>query len=245
MTHSSRSRTTLLTAVALLATLAPLATAQPSVAKAPVTKAPASPALLAVGEPGFETGGAAWEFTSGTGVATNNPHSGNRLAYLDAGSGMKVSQTVTATGRGAYVVSAWIATGGPGGRYVLRVNGTGAASLDLPSSANYRRYTLGAITLAPGDRLEIAFESGQGWMNADDVMVSPRPRPAPASPPATPGPPRCSAGPRARPTAGSSRPAPWAPSTPTNARRAAPAPVSTPRPTGPVTPTAAATTHAT
>ncbi|MFI1170964.1 hypothetical protein [Streptomyces melanogenes] len=186
----TRSRTTLLCAVALLGTLAPLAlaqqpsAAQPSAAQAPVAGAPA---LLAVGDPGFEAGGGAWQFTSGTGVATNNPHSGSRLVYLDAGSGMKVSQTVTATGRGAHVLSAWIATGGPGGRYVLRVNGATAASLALPASANYRRYTLGPVALAPGDRLEIAFESGQGWVNADDVMVSPA---TPARPKVTSSDPR-------------------------------------------------------
>ncbi|MFH8476020.1 hypothetical protein [Streptomyces sp. NPDC018000] len=177
----TRSRMALLSAVALFSSLAPLfpLTASRAAAQAPAMQASASPALVTVSDPGFEAGGTAWEFTPGTGVAGNNPHSGRRLAYLDAGSGMKVSQTVTATGYGAYVVSAWIATGGPGGRYVLRVNGTAAASLPLPAAANYRRYTLGGITLAPGDRLEIAFESGQGWLNADDVMVSPA---APATP---------------------------------------------------------------
>ncbi|MFE5597355.1 hypothetical protein [Streptomyces sp. NPDC056549] len=169
-----RFRTTLPLAAAL-AFLTPLATAQADPAR---PSAPA-PALLAVTDPGFEQGGKGWEFTTGTGVAVNNPHSGNRLAYLDAGSGMKVSQTVTATGRGGYLVSAWIATGGPGATYSLRVNGAAVAERTLPAAANYRRHTLGRITLAPGDRLEIAFESGQGWVNVDDVMVSPA---APADP---------------------------------------------------------------
>ncbi|PKV89219.1 hypothetical protein [Streptomyces sp. TLI_146] len=71
--------------------------------------------------------------------------------------------------------------GGPGGRYVLRANGAVAASLDLPVSAGYRRCTLGPVALAPGDRLEIAFESGRGWVDADDAMVSPA-APAPARP---------------------------------------------------------------
>ncbi|WP_282696927.1 hypothetical protein [Streptomyces sp. CC208A] len=165
----TRSRTVLASAVALLAALAPL-TAAPAAAGTPPS---AAPALLAVSDPGFEAGGQGWEFTSGTGTATNYPHAGARLAYLDAGSGLKVAQTVTATGHGAYVVSAWLATGGPGGRYVLRVNGAPAASVELPAAADYRRHTLGPVALAPGDRLEIAFESGQGWVNADDVMVSP------------------------------------------------------------------------
>ncbi|GAA3074660.1 hypothetical protein GCM10017562_48230 [Streptomyces roseofulvus] len=165
----TRSRTALASAVALLAALAPLTT----VPAAAGTPAPAAPAVLTVTDPGFEQGGSGWEFTSGTGTAVNYPHAGSRLAYLDAGAGRKVSQTVTATGRGAYVVSAWIATGGPGARYVLRVNGSPAAALDLPATAGYRRHTLGPVALDPGDRLEIAFESGEGWVNADDVMVSP------------------------------------------------------------------------
>ncbi|MEU6981125.1 MULTISPECIES: hypothetical protein [unclassified Streptomyces] len=172
----TRTRLTLLSAVALLTTLAPLTTAHATPSR---PTPPTAPALLAVTDPGFEQGGQGWEFTSGTGVASNNPHAGGRLAYLDAGSGMKVSQTVTATGHGGYLVSAWVATGGPGGRYLLRVNGTTVAEQPLPDGANYRRHTLGRITLAPGDRLEIAFESGQGWINVDDVMVSPA---APADP---------------------------------------------------------------
>ncbi|MFE7552746.1 carbohydrate-binding protein [Streptomyces gardneri] len=175
----TRSRLSLLSAVALLASLA--AGGSPATAAPPATgAAPAlAPTVLTVTDPGFEQGGTGWEFTSGTGVGSNYPHAGRRQAYLDAGSGMKVSQTVTATGHGGYLVSAWIATGGPGGRYVLRVNGATVAERTLPAAANYRRHTLGRIALTPGDRLEIAFESGQGWVNVDDVMVSPA---APADP---------------------------------------------------------------
>ncbi|MFJ9824853.1 hypothetical protein ACIRSU_10805 [Streptomyces sp. NPDC101160] len=169
----TRSRPALRAAVALLAALTPLAVAQAAPAAPVAPAARSASALLTVSDPGFEAGGSGWQFTPGTGTAVNYPHAGARLAYLDAGSGMKVSQTVTATGHGAYAISAWIATGGPGGRYVLRVNGSPAASLDLPATDRYRRYTLGPVTLAPGDSLEIAFESGLGWVNADDVMVSP------------------------------------------------------------------------
>ncbi|CAM5440998.1 hypothetical protein GCM10010329_51670 [Streptomyces spiroverticillatus] len=176
----TRSRTTLLAALTLLASLAPLAPLGGAPAAADET---ARVQPLTIQDPGFELGGAAWQFTSGTGTATNNPHSGKQLAYLDAGRGHKVSQTVTATGRGgAYVVTAWIATGGAGATYTLRVNGTTAATQTLPAAANYRRHTLGSISLSPGDKLEIAFESGQGWVNVDDVMVSPA---APARPKVT------------------------------------------------------------
>ncbi|MFE9221192.1 hypothetical protein ACFYN3_33280 [Streptomyces lavendulae] len=173
----TRSRVSLLSALALLLPLTPLALGGQASAAAPGPAAgravPPAPAPLAVVNPGFEQGAAGWRFTPGTGVATNYPHGASRLAYLDAGPAMKVSQTVTAAGRGTYDISAWIATGGPNGRYVARVNGTVAAALTLPSATNYRRYTLSRITLAPGDTLEIAFESGDGWVNADDVMVSP------------------------------------------------------------------------
>lgn len=169
----TRSRLSLLSAVALLASL--------SAGGTPATASPSAPApaVLTVVDPGFEQGGGGWEFTSGTGVASNNPHAGVSWPTSTCGSGMKVSQTVTATGHGGYLVSAWIATGGPGGRYVLRVNGAAVAERTLPAAANYRRHTLGRIVLAPGDRLEIAFESGNGWVNVDDVMVSPA---APADP---------------------------------------------------------------
>ncbi|KUJ67411.1 hypothetical protein ACZ90_28445 [Streptomyces albus subsp. albus] len=180
----TRSRLTLLSALALLTPLVPLtlgsAAADPADRSAPAERhGTAAPAPLTVADTGFEADRPGWEFTPGTGVATNLPHGGRRLAYLDAGSGRKVSQTVTATGGGSYDISAWIATGGPGGRYVLRVNGATAASRTLPAAGNYRRYTLSRIPLAPGDRLEIAFESGDGWVNVDDVMVSPS---APADP---------------------------------------------------------------
>ncbi|MFH8370522.1 hypothetical protein [Streptomyces sp. NPDC018031] len=180
----TRSRLTLLAAVALLAPLVPLtlgsAAADPAGSTAPAARRGAgAPALLTVADPGFEAGGSGWEFTAGTGVATNSPHGGRRLAYLDAGSGRTISQTVTATGHGSYDISAWIATGGPGGRYALRVNGTTAAARTLPGTDGYRRHTLDRIRLAPGDRLEVVFESGDGWVNVDDVMVSPS---APADP---------------------------------------------------------------
>ncbi|MFE2249577.1 hypothetical protein [Streptomyces lavendulae] len=119
----TRSRVSLLSALALLLPLTPLALGGQASAAAPgpaVGRAvPPAPAPLAVVNPGFEQGAAGWRFTAGTGVATNYPHGASRLAYLDAGPAMKVSQTVTAAGRGTYDISAWISTGGPNGRYCL------------------------------------------------------------------------------------------------------------------------------
>ncbi|MEV7211894.1 carbohydrate-binding protein [Kitasatospora cineracea] len=131
----------------------------------------------AVTDPGFEQGGGAWQFTDGTGVATNNPHSGGTLAYLDDGAGRTVSQTVTANGPGTYAFSAWIATGGPGGAFTVRVNGAVAGTVALPAAPGYARYTVPRVAVRAGDRIEIAFASadGAGWVNVDDVMVSPLP----------------------------------------------------------------------
>lgn len=164
----TRSRTTVLTALALLAPLTPLVLAE----GAPATAA-AAPAPLAIVNPGFEQGATGWKFTDGTGVAGNYPHGGGKLAYLDAGAGKRITQTLTATAPGSYDISAWIAAGGENGRFTARVNGAERASQTLPAGSAYRRRTLSRIELAAGDRLEIAFESGDGWVNADDLMLSP------------------------------------------------------------------------
>jgi len=171
-----RVRLPLLTAaLALLVPLAPHAVAAAGAAEA----AAPSAAPLGVANPGFEKGSKGWTFTPGTGVGSNYPHGGSRQAYLDAGPGRKVSQTLAVTTAGRYDVSAWIATGGPGGRFTVRVNGAVAGSVLLPSRTGYARYTVSRLAVVPGDAVEIAFESGDGWVNADDVMLSPA---APADP---------------------------------------------------------------
>ncbi|MEU0567366.1 hypothetical protein ABZ297_18555 [Nonomuraea sp. NPDC005983] len=128
---------------------------------------------LVVVNPGFEKGAEGWTFTDGTGVATNNPHGGAKLIYLDAGAGRSVSQVITSPAAGRYTISAWIATGGPGGTFAVRRNGADAGTVTLPARSTYSRYTISNVELAEGDRLEIVFGSGSGWVNADDVMVSP------------------------------------------------------------------------
>ncbi|MFG2818455.1 hypothetical protein ACGFX4_03410 [Kitasatospora sp. NPDC048365] len=177
-----RARLPLLTAIALLVPLAPYTAA---------TAAHAAPAKgvvpLTVANPGFEKGTKGWSFSAGTGVGTNYPHGGARQAYLDGGAGKRVSQTVTAAASGRFDISAWIATGGPNGRFTVKVNGVGAGSVALPARTAYARYTVSRVAVERGDRLEIAFESGDAWVNADDVMVSPA---APADPVATSSDPR-------------------------------------------------------
>ncbi|WP_432014151.1 hypothetical protein [Streptomyces cucumeris] len=154
-----------------LSTLSVLAVTLLPTGGAPAAATP--PAPLTVDDPGFEQKGAGWTFTSGAGTATNLPHGGDRLLFLDAGPERKASQTVTARRSGSYDLSAWIATGGPGAHFTVRVNGHVADSVELPSRPTYARYTVSRTAVRAGDRLEIAFESGEGWVNADDVMVSP------------------------------------------------------------------------
>ncbi|GAA3010650.1 hypothetical protein GCM10020229_22840 [Kitasatospora albolonga] len=157
-------RPTVLVALSLLAGLAPLTAAAPSAAAAT-----APPPALA--NPGFEQGATAWNFTAGTGTATNNPRTGARLAYLDAGAGKRIWQTVTPTTAGTYDVTAWIATGGAGGSFTVRVNGATAGTVALPAASSYTRHTVPRVTVKAGDSVEIAFESGTAWINVDDVAV--------------------------------------------------------------------------
>ncbi|MFI5527094.1 hypothetical protein ACIA8O_00925 [Kitasatospora sp. NPDC051853] len=123
--------------------------------------------------PGFEQGATGWTFTSGTGVATNLPHGGSKLAYLDQTSAKKVTQTVTATGAGTFDFSTWAATGGTGGKFLVRVNGTVAGSVDLPSRSSYSRHTVSRVTVKNGDQVQVGFEGGTSWVNVDDLSVSP------------------------------------------------------------------------
>ncbi|MEV5579645.1 hypothetical protein AB0L39_13915 [Streptomyces parvus] len=159
-------RLTLLTSLAVLAPLVPFV---------PLGGAVAAPAAaLSVTNPGFEDGTTGWTFASGTGVATNAPRSGSKLAYLDAGTSKKVSQTLTASGDGVFDLSAWVATGGAGGKFVARVNGTVVGSADLAGRAAYTRYTVNRVAVKSGDTVEIAFVSGDGtkYINVDDIAVT-------------------------------------------------------------------------
>ncbi|MFE6056979.1 RICIN domain-containing protein [Kitasatospora sp. NPDC056446] len=129
---------------------------------------------LVLTDPGFEQGGDGWTLTAHTGIATNNPHGGTRLAYLDAGTGYAVSQQATAATAGGYDLSAWIATGGAGGTFSVSVNGAVVRSLTLPEQPTYAKYTLPRIRVAAGDRITLAVGSSPtGWINVDDAAVAP------------------------------------------------------------------------
>ncbi|MGW7041799.1 hypothetical protein ACWGDT_03570 [Streptomyces avermitilis] len=179
------SRLMLLTAVALLAPMAPALSATAAsgdgTGAASDTASAARP-QLALADPGFENGGTGWTFGAGTGVGTGNSHGGARFLYLDSGAGKSAELTLVAPRNGSYDFSAWVGSAGTGGTYTVRRNGETVETIALPQRARYARYTISRVELKAGDRLEIAFGSGSSWVNADDLMISPV---APADPKVT------------------------------------------------------------
>jgi hypothetical protein len=123
---------------------------------------------------GFEAGSEPWKFTEGAGRATNNPHSGQALGYLDAGPAHQVAQTLAVDADGNYTTSAWIATNGAGGVLGLRDADTGdvLASRTLPVETSYQPYSLEPVDLSSGQRVEVfVTRSTENWINIDDVSV--------------------------------------------------------------------------
>lgn len=120
---------------------------------------------------GFEEGSAPWVFTGGAGIATNNPHSGSALAYLDDGAANEISQQLEVPEDGAYVADAWIATGGDGGVFGLRHGDQVLSSIVVPAGAGYRSFTLPEVRLAAGAEVEVFVSGGANWTNIDDVSV--------------------------------------------------------------------------
>ncbi|MEQ7007090.1 NPCBM/NEW2 domain-containing protein [Actinopolymorpha sp. B17G11] len=123
---------------------------------------------------GFEAGSDPWRFTSGSGRATNNPHTGQALAYLDAGTGHEVAQPLTVDVGGSYTTTAWIATKGAGGVLGLRDLDSGQvlASLTLPVDTSYQHYSLEPVRLSNGQHVEVFVgSSSENWVNFDDVSV--------------------------------------------------------------------------
>jgi hypothetical protein len=122
--------------------------------------------------PGFEDSASGWQFSTGSGTATNIPRSGARLAYLDATADASIKQQRTVTESGTYQLSAWVATSGTNGRISARRGGTEIGSVPLPKETKYGRYVLGGLTLTRGDTLEVTVHSAtDGWVNVDDVAL--------------------------------------------------------------------------
>ncbi|MET4613587.1 hypothetical protein ABIC28_004591 [Rhodococcus sp. PvR044] len=140
----------------------------------PASASASEPPPLAFVNPGFEQDMTGWTFTGGTGNGTNLKHSGAKNAYLDEGTGFRISQTVTVPADGMFDLSAWIATGAPEGTFSATVNGVPAASVTFATQQIFARYTLSRLSLRAGDRVEIAFGSSpNGWVNIDDITVAP------------------------------------------------------------------------
>ncbi|MGZ9585886.1 S-layer homology domain-containing protein [Paenibacillus marinisediminis] len=129
---------------------------------------------------GFEDGKVAWNFVgangnSGSGVQTNNPHSGARGYFLDGTDEnslgyFAVEQEVTAPYTGSYNTSAFISTGGSKSSFgVKRVDNTVLNSVVIPNGATYNSvHTLSPIELKQGDKVIVYSNSGTGWTNGDD-----------------------------------------------------------------------------
>ncbi|MFD4960350.1 NPCBM/NEW2 domain-containing protein [Microbacterium sp. NPDC058389] len=152
------------------ATVAAITTAV-LIAAGTVPAAAAPSAALVNG--GFEAGSDGWRFVAGAGVATNNPRSGARLAYLDAGTANQLVQEVTVDETGSYAAEAWVAAAKSGGVFGVRTTaGETLASVDVPQQTAYQLYTLPPVGVAAGTAVEVYFTGGGGWTNIDDVAFT-------------------------------------------------------------------------
>lgn len=123
--------------------------------------------------PGFESGNANWTFTGGSGTATNYPHTGSRLAYLDSGTANKVSQNITINNTGTYNLSGWIAAGATAGVFGIKVNGSTRASVNIPANTSYNQKLITGISLNAGDNVEVYVTgANSSWVNIDDISLS-------------------------------------------------------------------------
>lgn len=122
--------------------------------------------------PGFESGNANWIFTSGAGTATNRPHSGSSLAYLDAGTSHKLSQNITISSSGSYSLSGWLSAADTGGVFGVKVNGSVRDSVYIPNNTTYNQQVMRNISLNAGDSVEIYVTGATSqWVNIDDLSL--------------------------------------------------------------------------
>ncbi|GGG59604.1 carbohydrate binding domain-containing protein [Paenibacillus radicis (ex Gao et al. 2016)] len=122
---------------------------------------------------GFEAGTADWTFTSGTGIASNIPHSGSKLAYLDAGTAKQISQSFMIPESGTYTLKAWVAAGGSGGVLGVKVNGSAAGSVAIPNVTAYNEQSITGIVLNAGDSVQVYVTGPTSqWINVDDFSFT-------------------------------------------------------------------------
>jgi hypothetical protein len=119
---------------------------------------------------GFENGTTGWTFTGNTGVVAINAHTGHGAAEL-ASAADSLDQTVTSVG-GVLQLAAWISSTGPDANMTVRVNGSVAAALRIPTWNGYQRYSVGGIDTRAGDRVEVQFSgASSGRTDIDDVYL--------------------------------------------------------------------------
>lgn len=120
---------------------------------------------------GFEEGISGWSFSSGTGVATNNPYNGSYLAYLDPGFDKTITQSIRIAEPGEYKLGIMVSAGGEEGRVGVRVNGVVRAEAEIPASEVYQELTLPMVSIGQNEQTEIFIKGGKGWINIDEVRL--------------------------------------------------------------------------
>lgn len=135
-------------------------------------------------DPGFEEGGNGWYFanskgdgtpqSSGSGIQTNNRHSGQKGFFLDPGAKNAILQTVTVPYNGIYTTSAYIATGGSDAVFGIKDSEDQVLdSVTLPNGATYSApHTLKTLELKQGDEVTIYVTGGSAWTNGDDISFA-------------------------------------------------------------------------
>jgi hypothetical protein len=128
---------------------------------------------------GFEEGPVEWVFenssnnySSGSGIQTNNPHTGSRGFFLDRNEIYAIRQTVTVPFNGLYKTSAYIATGGSNSKFGVRyADGSVIGEIVLPNGATYSAaHALPLVELRQDEEVEIYCKGGSSWTNGDDFV---------------------------------------------------------------------------
>lgn len=126
--------------------------------------------------PGFENDKTGWDFgESGSGVGTNNKHSGTKHFYLDgateATNVFEISQEIKIPAEGTYQASVWAACGGENGTFGVRKNDGTVLKEVVLSGNNYKEYTINeGLDLKQGDVVEVYVKEGSAWINGDDFQ---------------------------------------------------------------------------